>query len=307
VKISSKSFAKINIFLEIVGKKSDGYHLINSLMGFVDIFDVIEVEKLDRYLPDAIPTKIKDFDPALGGVVLEVSGEWELGFLGKKEDNILVKTANLMAKKFNFTPNINIKLEKNIPIAAGLGGGSANAATLIHILNKLYDLKIPQQKLQEFALEIGADVPFCLYKKMALIQGIGEKIVDIKIEKPELFLLIVNPRVAINTAQIFQNLELSEKNIQNNDQDDIINMIKYRQNHLQIVAEKFCPEITNILENLILQRNIINAKLSGSGATCFAVFNKKEDLDFAFDNLKNIFPDFYIKKSKLLYNTKSNL
>jgi 4-diphosphocytidyl-2-C-methyl-D-erythritol kinase len=305
MKITAKSFAKINLFLEITGKNSKNYHLINSLMAFIDIFDVIEVEKLDDNFPDITPTKIEDFDSPLGGIMLEVLGEGVLEFLGKKEDNILVKTANLMAKKFNFTPNIKIKLEKNIPIAAGLGGGSSNAATLIHILNKLYDLQISQQKLQEFALEIGADVPFCLYQKMALVQGIGEKIIDIEIEQPELFLLIINPKMAINTAQIFQNLELSEKNIPNNDQNDIINMIKYRQNHLQIVAEKFCPEITDIFANLRLQRNIINAKLSGSGATCFAIFNKKEDLDLAFENLKDIFPDFYIKKSKLLYKISS--
>jgi 4-diphosphocytidyl-2-C-methyl-D-erythritol kinase len=305
MKITAKSFAKINLFLEITGKNSKNYHLINSLMAFIDIFDVIEVEKLDDNFPDITPTKIEDFDSPLGGIILEVLGERDLEFLGKKEDNILVKTANLMAKKFNFTPNIKIKLEKNIPIAAGLGGGSSNAATLIHILNKLYDLQISQQKLQEFALEIGADVPFCLYQKMALVQGIGEKIIDIEIEQPELFLLIINPKMAINTAQIFQNLELSEKNIPNNDQNDIINMIKYRQNHLQIVAEKFCPEITDIFANLRLQRNIINAKLSGSGATCFAIFNKKEDLDLAFENLKDIFPDFYIKKSKLLYKISS--
>ncbi|MDA7704970.1 hypothetical protein N8772_00620, partial [Rickettsiales bacterium] len=170
----------------------------------------------------------------------------------------------------------------------------------IEILIKLYDLKISSQELQEIALEIGSDVPFCLHKKMAIVKGIGEIIADINIDQPELYLLIINPKIAIDTGKIFQNFQFTEKSKQNKVENDLINMIKERENHLQPIAEEFCPQITDILSNLRLQRNIISAKLSGSGATCFGVFNQKQDLNIAFDKLKNIFPDFYIKKSKLL-------
>jgi 4-diphosphocytidyl-2-C-methyl-D-erythritol kinase len=281
--IIARSFAKINLFLEITGKNSKNYHLIDSLMAFIDIFDIISVEKSNK-------------------LELEIIGEQNLKFLGKKEDNILIKTANLFAKKYNFTPNINIKLEKNIPIAAGLGGGSANAATLIEILIKLYDLKISREELREIALEIGSDVPFCLHKKIALVSGVGEIIRSVDIDKKNLYLLIINPKISIDTGKIFQNYQLSEKNTQKEQKLDLISMIKCRKNHLEQVAIKFCPKIVDILENLRLQRNIISAKLSGSGATCFGVFVKKSDLDLAFDNLKSIFPEFYIKKTKLLYS-----
>ncbi|MFT5795693.1 MAG: 4-diphosphocytidyl-2-C-methyl-D-erythritol kinase, partial [Ulvibacter sp.] len=167
--IVARSFAKINLFLEITGKNSKNYHLIDSLMAFIDIFDIISVEKSSK-------------------LELEITGEQNLKFLGNKGDNILIKTTNLFAKKYNFTPNINIKLEKNIPIAAGLGGGSANAATLIEILIKLYDLKISKEELEKIALEIGSDVPFCLHKKIALVSGVGEIIRSISIDKKNLYL-----------------------------------------------------------------------------------------------------------------------
>jgi 4-diphosphocytidyl-2-C-methyl-D-erythritol kinase len=253
------------------------------LMAFIDIFDIISVEKSSK-------------------LELEITGEQNLKFLGNKGDNILIKTTNLFAKKYNFTPNINIKLEKNIPIAAGLGGGSANAATLIEILIKLYDLKISKEELEKIALEIGSDVPFCLHKKIALVSGVGEIIRSISIDKKNLYLLIINPKVSIDTGKIFQNYQPSEENIQKEQKLDLISMIKCRKNHLEQVAIQFCPKIVDILENLRLQRNIISAKLSGSGATCFGVFVKKSDLDLAFDNLKSIFPEFYIKKTKLLYS-----
>ena len=176
--IIARSFAKINLFLEITGKNSKNYHLIDSLMAFVDIFDIISVEKSNK-------------------LELEIIGEQNLKFLGKKEDNILIKTVNLFAKKYNFIPNINIKLEKNIPIAAGLGGGSANAATLIEILIKLYDLKISREELRVIALEIGSDVPFCLHKKIALVSGVGEVIRSVNIDKKNLYLLIINPKISI--------------------------------------------------------------------------------------------------------------
>jgi len=286
MKITAKSFAKINLFLEIISKNANNYHIIDSLMAFIDIYDVIEVKKSSQQ-----KSKID----------LEIVGEQDLQFLGKKNDNILIKTTNLMAKKFNFVPNIEIKLKKNIPIAAGLGGGSSNAATLIEILIKLYNLKISKQELQEVAIEIGSDVPFCLHKKIAKISGIGEKITNIEINQPQLHLLIINPKIPVDTGKIFQNYQLPENNKQNNQENDLISIIQGRKNHLQLVAEEFCPQIRKILENLRLQRNIISAKLSGSGATCFGVFDKKNDLEVAFYNLKAIFPEFYIKKSYLLY------
>jgi|GEM_PF-265354 4-diphosphocytidyl-2-C-methyl-D-erythritol kinase len=308
MKITVKSFAKINLFLEIIGKNNQNYHLLDSLMTFIDIYDVIEVERIaqpksgkkDQHL-------LKQKLTPAGEVILEVAGSLDLKLLGNKEDNILIKTINLLAKKYDFTPNIKIKLEKNIPISAGLGGGSTNAATLIEILIKLYDLKISKEDLQEIALEIGSDVPFCLHKKMALISGIGEKVEDIFLDHHDLYLLIINPNKPLNTGKIFQNYQITKQKLKNNgamqnQNHDLISLIRNKKNHLEVVAIKFCPEIKKILENLRLQRNIISAKLSGSGATCFGVFDKKSDLDLAFNNLKTIFPTFYIKKTKLLYS-----
>jgi 4-diphosphocytidyl-2-C-methyl-D-erythritol kinase len=283
--ISQKSFAKINLFLKVFDKNSNNYHNISSLMAFIDIYDVISVEKGSKFELN-ISGKQKDKLPV--------------------ENNILIKTLDLFSEKFLIDKNLKISLEKNIPISSGLGGGSSNAATLIKILIKIFNLKINKEELINLAMKIGSDVPFCLHGKIANISGIGQNISDADIDQIELFLLIINPNIAISTQKTFsyyKNINIIDNKYDKEHCKDLISIIKNNQNDLTESAKILCPEINNILYHLESQKNIISARLSGSGATCFGIFDNKDDLEQAFIDIYNKFPGFYIEKTQLLYQT----
>jgi 4-diphosphocytidyl-2-C-methyl-D-erythritol kinase len=287
--LKKKSFAKINLYLEITGNDARGYHLLDSLIAYLDIFDEIE---------------IKDST----SLTLKISGENGEILKEDNQENIIIKTVNLLAKKYHLDPKIAISLIKNIPVGAGLGGGSANAATILLMLNQFYNLNLSTQKLKEIGLQIGSDVPFCLHGKIAVVSGTGEIITDVKMKTPPIFALIINPRKTLLTKKVFDlfNQKYRDK-IQEKSQhlltenSDIISVIKPRQNYLEKPAIEFVPKIADILKTLASQENCAISRMSGSGATCFGLFKNENDLDLAYNNLQKKFPGFYIKKSKLLY------
>ena len=277
-----KSPAKINLYLEIVGRATNGYHLLDSLMVPIDIFDVITLEKSDQ-----LQLKIKGENAA----VLQVN--WQ--------KNIIIKAINLLAEKFYLTPNIKITLEKNIPIAAGLGGGSSNAATILLMLNEFYDLHLSKAELLDLGLKLGADVPFFINGKVAFVSGIGEVLKLVKFNCDNLFLLIVNPKKPLSTQEVFLNFAADFRSqnsqIKNN---QIISTIKNRCNDLQISAIRIIPEIAIILQKISQQKNCLVSRMSGSGASCFGVFENAEDLELAYINMQKTFPNFYIRRAKCL-------
>lgn len=291
--LTGKSFAKINLYLEITGKTPKGYHLLESLMAYLEIFDQITFNKSDK-------------------LQLKISGENADILNQNDQENIILKAVNLLAQKYNFDPQIEISLIKNIPISAGLGGGSANAATILLLLNDFYKLNLNSTELQKIGLILGSDVPFCLYKKIALVEGIGEKISPVKIPDQNLFALIVNPKKSLSTKNVFElfsekyldkiSQNSSEKIIRNSlKNSSLIEVIKNRQNHLEKAAMEIIPEVAEILKTLADQKNCQISRMSGSGATCFGLFENSQDLDLAEENLQKIFPEFYIKKSRIIY------
>ncbi len=209
-----------------------------------------------------------------------------------------------MSKKFNISPNFNISLEKNIPIGAGLGGGSSNSASIILAINELNQLNLNDEDLLKIAVELGCDVPICMNNYIALTEGIGEKITSLKINEKPLFCIIINPNIHLSTKEIFSKsaakYRKNQKIIVENKK--IIDLIKDKENDLESSAIKSAPIIQNILEKIKEQKNCLISRMSGSGSSCFGLFKDKKDLEIAYENLKNNFPNFYIEKTKLIYD-----
>jgi 4-diphosphocytidyl-2-C-methyl-D-erythritol kinase len=277
-----KSFAKINLYLEVIGKREDGYHLLDSLMVLIDIFDEIKIE--EHHCLE---------------LVIKGSNDSSL------QQNIIIKTVQLLAKKFAFDPKIKITLTKNIPIAAGLGGGSSNAAVVMLLLNDFYQLNLSEKELLEFGLQIGADVPFFLqaltHKKPVFVSGIGEVLEDFDGQISELHLLIINPKKPLSTKEVFElfskNFSLPKDKKSIDKSNDILSLAKNHNNDLENSAIKLMPEIAAIL-NFLKNEECLLSRMSGSGASCFAIFENKGDLENCCQKLQKTFPDFFLKKAK---------
>lgn len=290
--LTQKSFAKINLYLEVIGQNNNGYHLLDSLMAPIDIYDIISIEA----------------SPQLK-LIITSNNKQDLS----DQENIILKAFNLLDSEYKLFPKVSITLEKNIPIGGGLGGGSANAATTLLLLNQFYNLNLSATKLAELGLKLGSDVPFCLNHKIALVSGVGENINDIKINQPELWpelwLLIINPKKALATKAVYelfarkyyQPQPYLNKPIQPINHQTIIEVIKSKNNDLGAPAQEIMPEIVNLLNIIGKQDGCIISRMSGSGSTCFGIFQSTTDLDKAYQNLQKIFPDYYLKKSKVSY------
>lgn len=257
--------AKINAFLQIVGKK-DGYHLLESVLTTIDLFDLLVVEKTPEE-----ETKI----------ILE-------GEFGDKLDpnnNLFVTILDYFHKNFSIPKNLRITLTKNIPVSAGLGGGSSNAAYFMMALNGMFNLNLSNEQLQELSFKFGSDIAFFIATKgSALIKGRGQidKILP-DFKKPKL--LLVNPKKPLSTKDVFEKFDSAE----NKDEKDPWQ----KNNDLQNTAIKLMPEIKIILDELKNNKAQI-AKMSGSGPSCFAIFENDEKLNRCYEKFKKEFPQYFV-------------
>lgn len=271
-----KAKAKVNLFFHIVGKREDGYHLIESLSVFTqDIYDQIEVS--------AAKTNILDIEPS----------EFSCYLQGKN----LMETALEL-----FSPNkyYQLKLVKNLPVGAGLGGGSSDAATLIKYL--LNDSSMSENLIDRLKY-IGADLPLCYTQTPQFIASIGEELTEVK-NLPKFYMLLVNPRKSLLTKDVFSqyscnfsnSIEFFPQDFKHNF-DNFIDFLQNKGNDLTKAAIQLFPDIANILELLYLQKGCKFSRMSGSGATCFGVFRDFEAAKLAKDNISNLKPDYWIKIS----------
>lgn len=292
--LTKKSFAKINLYLEVNGRSQNGYRLLNSLMVLIDIFDLITIQKSD-------------------GLELEIKTEKNILFSQNWQQNIIIKTTNLLAEKFGFTPKIKITLEKHIPIAAGLGGGSSNAAVVMLLLNDFYQLNLSKKQLLELGLKIGADVPFFLnsylkeqsQNKLTFVSGVGEVLQDCSVFLPDFYLLIVNPKKSLSTKEVFdlfaKEAVYKPYKINEDANFDLLKLIKNHCNDLEKPATKMMPEIALILDAFRQQEKCLLGRMSGSGASCFGIFSNSADLENCYHEMQKTFPEFYLKKSKFIF------
>ena len=274
--------SKINLYLEVISKSGNGLHNLNSLMTFTDIGDHIEINLSKKFF-------------------FKAKGPFS-DHLGDMEKNIIFSALKKLESLIDKKLNVEIILTKNLPLGSGLGGGSSNAATVVKALIKIYKLNMDQRELDSLLISIGSDVPFCFHGKTAILNGIGDDLLFVSKLK-EYDLLLVNPLVEVSTKKIFEKVEKfnDKPTIYNNlsSDDSILQTILKSSNDLENIAVNVYPEIGSIL-TIFKKTNSIFTRMSGSGGTCFGLFNSKKDLLEAESifHLKN--KNWWIKKGKIL-------
>lgn len=255
--IRLKARAKINLGLDVLGRRADGYHDVRMVMQTIGIYDRI------------IITKIKEN---------EIRIKSNLAFLPVNENNLIYKAAKLMKEEYKFEGGVEIDLNKFIPVAAGMAGGSTDAASTLFGINRLFELNLSQKKMMELGLGLGADVPYCVMRGTALAEGIGEKLTRLK-PMPHCWLLVAKPPVNVSTKLVYENLDMNS-NIVHPDIDGIIAAINNQDveavaqrmgNVLESVTIPLYPVIDTIKKDM-LEHGAINAMMSGSGPTVFGIF-----------------------------------
>ena len=264
--ISLKALAKINLGLDVLGKREDGYHDVRMIMQTIHLYDRVEIKK----------TK----SPA-------IRVETNLYYLPVNEDNLVYRAAKLMKEEFQIKEGVHIILQKYIPVAAGLAGGSSDAAAVMVGLNRIFQLGLKQEKLMELGLKLGADVPFCIMRGTALAEGIGEKLTRIA-QVPDCYVLIGKPGIGVSTKTAYESLQLDK--IQSHPEID--GMIRDIENgNLLAMTDKMgnvfesgiigkYPVIGEI-KDLMEANGALKAMMSGSGPTVFGIFDDREKMEAA--------------------------
>ena len=266
-----RALAKINLGLDIIGKRDDGYHEVRMIMQTIQMYDVLEIQKkstpgikLMTNLPD-IPTD---------------------------EGNLVYKAAKLLMDEFHVEEGLFMNLEKSIPVAAGMAGGSSDAAAAFVGVNKLFNLGLTEQQLMERAVKVGADVPYCIMRGTALAEGIGEKLTRLP-GVPHMYVLIGKPAVNVSTKVAYGNLNLPAitehpdidgmvRDIRNG---DLYSMIPKMGNVFEPGIIGKYPVIQKI-KNLMEENGALKALMSGSGPTVFGIFDDKEKMQRAATALR---------------------
>jgi 4-diphosphocytidyl-2-C-methyl-D-erythritol kinase len=257
---------KINIGLNIIGKRADGYHDLETIFYPIQIKDVIEIIEAD-YKNDISFTST--------GNIIDV----------KDDNNLCVKAYHLLKKDFPQLPSVKMHLHKNIPMGAGLGGGSADASAVLLLLNKKFNLHISQEKLIAYALQLGSDCPFFIINKPCFAAGRGEILEEIILDLSSYKIVVVNPSIHVNTGEAFSSLNQSNFSpigeLQQQIKQDITTWRNVIKNDFEkSVLEKY-PEIGKI-KNMLYENGAIYSAMSGSGSTVFGIFEKEISTDIKF-------------------------
>ncbi|HRB30671.1 MAG TPA: 4-(cytidine 5'-diphospho)-2-C-methyl-D-erythritol kinase [Ferruginibacter sp.] len=257
--------AKINLGLHVLSRRADGYHNLETVFYPVNLKDAVEI--------------VENYDTPAPEVLWGASG---ITVPGDLENNLCLKAFHLIKNDFSPIPPIKLHLHKNIPLGAGLGGGSANAAFTLQLLNEKFNLQIPKNKLQQYALKLGSDCPFFLVNNPSLAHGRGEELLPIEINLDSYKILMVNPGIIVNTAWAFSKIELQPQQ-----RETIASIIKMPvtewKNRLENDFEKpvFAahPQIKNIKEALY-EQGAVYAAMSGSGSSVFGIFHEQKEIKF---------------------------
>ena len=274
--------AKINLYLNIIGQRVNDYHELDSLIAFAAHGDQIEVKKCDHFK-------------------LEASGPFS-ETLPPSNENLVIKAAKELARGTNYEGGACIKLIKNLPVSSGVGGGSADAAATLKALNDLWETNLQNKDLMVMALRLGADVPVCMLSKTARMSGIGDKISKVS-GVPNCGILLVNPGIPISTVNVFQLFEGDFSNqvkipkIENS--EAFFDFLSNQKNDLQDAAIKIAPIIKEVLNILTDDPNCRLARLSGSGGTCFGLYEDEATALFTAESMFGHFPDWWIQPTRL--------
>jgi len=274
------SNAKINLYLHVTGKMHSGFHSLESLLIPIGICDSINIALCEEKM-----------------ITITIKGEY--AHLINESDNLILKAVDAICKYANIkSPGLNISLHKNIPVGAGLGGGSSDAATTLKIMNKLLGLNYSNDVLEKIGSTFGADIPFFIENRPALIKGVGD--IETLVDIPELPILLIYPNIELSTVDVFKHapFEFSEQMPIVNTHHDRMDFISYLglcKNELESNAIELVPQIKEILEVLNKQPGCSIARMSGSGSTCFGVFKSNFELQTAFSQISQQYPQWWVK------------
>lgn len=269
-KHSMKAYAKVNLGLDVVKRLPNGYHQVKMIMQTVGIYDELTFEKAES-----------------GITITTDSGE-----LPTDKNNLIYKAAELMREKYGIREGVRIHLQKNIPIAAGMAGGSTDAAATMKGMNMLFELGATSGELMEEAVKIGADVPYCIMGGTALAEGIGEKLTALP-PVPKIFFLVAKPDISVSTKYVYEHLDAAGI-VHHPDIDGMVEAIRAgsvpgilerMENVLEAVTIPAHPMIDTIKKRM-LELGAEGSLMSGSGPTVFGVFIKKESAESAYEQMK---------------------
>ena len=257
-KIQLKALAKINLGLDVLRRREDGYHEVKMIMQSIRLFDRL--------------TLAKSRTP---GIHLSTN----LSFLPTNEDNLVYKSAKLLLDAFDIKSGLDIRLDKRIPVAAGMAGGSTDAASCMLAINRLFGLKLSINQLMDMGVKLGADIPYCLLKGTALSEGIGEILSPLP-KAPDCYVLIAKPGFHVSTRFVYANLKLDETTIHPDidcmisciRDNDLYGMCSHMANILETVTIPEHPEIETI-KSTMRENGALGALMSGSGPTVFGIFD----------------------------------
>ncbi len=270
--IRLKAMAKINLGLDVVGKRPDGYHEVRMIMQSINLYDSISITK----------TKTNS---------IKISTN--LPYLPTNENNLVYKAADLLLTEFHLPKGLFISLRKHIPVAAGMAGGSSDAAATLVGINKLYNLGLSKKDLMKRGVTLGADIPFCIMRGTALSEGIGEILTPIH-GMPDCPILIAKPDISVSTKYIYENLRLDNSThhpdidglIQSIQTQDLSGVAQKIGNVLERVTVSKYPVVEEI-KNSMKEKGALNSLMSGSGPTVYGIFSNKETACKAMEHLKS--------------------
>lgn len=281
-----RAYAKVNLALDVIRKREDGYHDLEMIMAPITLHDLIYIHIIDQGIEINSNSKIVPND----------------------ERNIMYKVAQLLIDRYDIPKGVSIFVYKHIPMQAGLAGGSADGAAVIKAMNQLFHLHLSLKQMADIGKEVGADIPFCIYEKMAFVGGIGEKLdfIDIPFESR---LLLVKPKKGVSTRRAFESLNLDQvihQDCRTMNQaiidDDYDKVIEQLQNTLELPSIEMVPEIAKIKEEM-LNLGFDGALMSGSGSCVFGMTRDKEILEKGYQYFKGKY--FFVRKTKILNKGKS--
>ena len=270
--ISLKALAKINLGLDVVRRREDGYHEVRMIMQTIHLYDRLDIKRTKE-----------------SGIQIQTN----LSFLPVNENNLIYKAAKLLMDEFSIADGVSVKLDKRIPVAAGMAGGSTDAAAMLFGMNRLFSLGLTKRQLMERGVQIGADVPYCIMRGTALAEGIGEELSPLPpmVKCP---VLIAKPSISVSTKFVYQNLKLDDTTI-HPDIDLLIEDIKAKNLHdiaahmgnvLETVTIPNYPVIDEIKKHM-LSHGAVGAMMSGSGPTVFGLFDDEDTAKKAYKAMRS--------------------
>ena len=271
--LTLKALAKINLGLDVLGRRDNGYHDVRMVMQTIYLYDNVTLTRTEE-----------------PGIQVETN----LSYLPVDGNNIAYKAAKLLIDEFGIQEGVHIKLEKRIPVAAGMAGGSSNAAAVLVGMNRMFDLGLSQSQLMERGVALGADVPYCVMRGTALAEGIGEELSSLP-PMPKCYILVAKPAISVSTKWVYETLDAKEI-VEHPDIDGLLQGLKEQD------LSKVSSSMGNVLESVTIERypiietikdamkeaGALNAMMSGSGPTVFGIFDNRKVAKDAWYKLRNM-------------------